>query len=164
MSAGAADQELYFSKSSAFAPLGTTPLVFGNNDPIDFELVLRTLSVEDRDRFPPLVIDDYKVDVPNYYADHRVPNVRFEVLEVIDGKATRPASYRVSTHGDGGIDVQYLTADVWFALGRYELTYRLIDHLWYVGALLFAHHWPGTYQIRAYYREFVTPPLLVIVK
>lgn len=42
------------------------------------------------------------VDVRNYYADDRIPTVRFEVIEVLSGNATRPASYRVSTHGDGG--------------------------------------------------------------
>jgi hypothetical protein len=77
---------------------------------------------------------------------------------------TRPASYRVSTQGDGGVDVEHLTADVWFELGRFHTTYWLIDKLWYVGALLFAHHAAGTYRIRAFYREFVTPPMLIVVR
>ena len=163
VAASGGNQQLYFSKT-AHVPLGTTPLVFGTHDAVDVALELRTPSVEERDRFPPLVISDYRVDVPNYYADKRAPNVRFEVMEVVGGHAVWPASYRVATQGDRGKSSQYLTADVWFQLGRSRSTYWLVDHLWYLGALLFGQHSPGTYQIRAFYREFVTPAILVIVK
>jgi hypothetical protein len=160
----AADQELYFAKSPDFAtPLGTAPLVFGVKDFIDFQLVLRTKSVEDRSRFPDLIIDDSLIDLRSQSAVHPAPNVRVEVLEVLRGGVTRPASYLVSGSGDS-VDVQYLEADVWFLLGRYQMTYRLMYGLWYVGALLLDYHAPGTYRIRAFYREFVTPPVLVIVK
>jgi hypothetical protein len=159
----AADRDLYFSKSPDYAPLATTPLVVQKSDSIEFELVLRTLSVEDRTQFPDLVTEDYRFDVSKYYQDHRVPNVRFEVEEVAGDNTVRPASYRLSSRG-GGVDLKYLTADVSFELGRFQTTYRLIDHLWYVGALLFAPHARGTYQIRAIYREFVTPTVRIIVK
>ena len=153
----------HFSKSPAYAPLATTPLVFGNADSIEFQLVLRTLSVEDRTRFPDLVIDDYRVDEQRYYADHRVPNVRFEVDEVVAGRTARPASFLAWTQG-GGASVEFLDAHVSFRLGRFRTTYKLIDRLWYVGALWFAQHARGTYQVRAFYREFVTPTMLVVVK
>jgi hypothetical protein len=158
----AADQELYFSKG-LHVPFGATPLIFETHERIEVALELRTLSIEDRDRFPRLVIDDYRVDEPKHYADGRVPNVRFEIMEVGPGNTLTPASYRVATQGDGGLDVEYHMAGVQFQLGRSRAMYWLVDHLWHFGGL-FAQHWPGTYQIRAFYREFVTPPLFVTVK
>jgi hypothetical protein len=98
--------------------------VFQKSDSIEFELVLRTRSVKDRTRFPDLAIADHRFDVSKYYTDHRIPNVRFEVGELVGDNTTSPASFRVSTRGSG-VNLTYLTADVWFELGRFQTTYRM---------------------------------------
>jgi hypothetical protein len=169
--ARAAVRELYFVQPFAaeHVPAGPAALRFSARDSVSLVLELRALSVQDQNRLAPLMVNDYRYDEPNHFADNRVPNVRFEVMAV-GWLGVRPASYRVASQG-GGASLQYLHVNAWFQLGRSAVTYWLRDRLGYAG-WLFAEHWPGTYRIRAFYRpsfgppfaELVTPPLTVTVR
>jgi hypothetical protein len=46
---------------------------------ISFQIVLHALGVEDRNGFEDLVIDDWRFDTPNYFTDHRSPNIVLHV-------------------------------------------------------------------------------------
>jgi len=147
----AADRELYFSKM-AHDPLAATPIVYGPRDSIQLTLNLRTSSSADRARFPPLVID------------HRLePNVRFEVIEMRKGVEYLPASFRIDGQRDRQVDGPYQMADVWFLLGRSQPFYHIADHFGLLGRAS-DKHWEGTYRIRAFYREFSSPPIFVTVR
>jgi hypothetical protein len=170
VSESGAERAFYFLDPSRGGPASTSgpPQRFGALNPVDLNLEVRTLSVEEQNAFPPLVIDDYRYDTPNYFADHRVPNVQFEVLTVGNNGALAPAAYRVGSQG-GGVSGPYLHVNAWFELGRSGVMYWALHHLRFL--LPLACNWPGTYRIRAFYRpgrprlpqEMVTPPIMITV-
>ena len=150
-SAGAADPELYFSKTSHSA-LSATPLVYGPRDSIEFILNFRARSIEDRERFPELTIAD------------RDASVRFDVKEIRRGIEYLAASYRVeSLDRREVVDGPYRMANLRFLLGRSQPLYWIADHFGGIGWVV-DKHWEGTYRIRAFYREFTSPPIFVTVR
>jgi hypothetical protein len=165
-----AERAFYFLDPSRGGAASTSspPLRFGSLNPVDLNLELRTLSVEEQNAFPPLVIDDYRYDTRNHFADHRVPNLRFEVMTVASNEAVAPAAYRVGSQG-GSASGPYLRVNAWFELGRSRAMYWALDHLRFF--LPLAGNWRGTYRIRAFYRpgrprmpqEMVTPPIVITV-
>ena len=146
-----ADQALFFSRSE-HAPLPETPMVIHPRDEFKITLNLRTKSIEDRGRFPLLVIDS-----------RLEPNVRFEVTEFRKGTPYLPASFWVEGQLDRQVDGPYHMAQVWLWLGRSKPFYWIADHFGYIGKMS-EKHWEGTYRIRAFYREFTSPPIFVTVQ
>ena len=190
--APAQSRRIYFLLPSGVAEhraLGDTPVTLKAGERIDLELEIRTLSVEDQNRFAGLVIDDYRYDTPRYFTDGRVPNVEFEVMVERNGSRTA-MPFRASSQG-GGVDLQYLQVHVAFEFGGdhdkiQAETVRLAE-LWSrkripdqeaADKLLalrrdLAPNPPGVYQVRAFYRpnvpgnwkgELASAPVAIIVK
>ena len=123
----AAQQSFYFADPLHGGPAGREAFRFPALNAVNLNLELRTRSVEDQNRFPPLIIDDYRYDEPNYFADHRVPNVKFLVFRRDRYGVETPARYRVGSQG-GGRSLSYLRVNAWFQLGRGVVGYWLLDH------------------------------------
>jgi hypothetical protein len=153
-------QELYFSAASN-TRIGPAPVVFGTRDRIEFMLTLRTQSAADRDRLPLLTIDDFRYDVQK--RDGRVPNVRFDVMEMRQGTAYQPASYKVASERHLRLDGGSQTVDAWFLLGRSQPVYWMQDHFGMLAHVL-EPHWEGTYRVRALYRDVASPPIFVTLR
>jgi len=187
--ANAADERvMYFadpSKPGQHMPVGPRPVTSETGSLVSLELEIRTLSVEDQNRFARLVIDDYRYDEPTYFTDKRVPNVVFDVT-TLDGN---PAPFRVSSQG-GGATLEYLHVHVAFEIGgdpeqlerETNRTYQEIaakslkpeDALIHLKTLKqkFAPNQPGTYRVRAIYRpdvpgkwqgELSTAPISIVI-
>lgn len=163
---------MYFVAPPAFhVPVDKKPLVFTRHDSVSAILEIRTPSVEDQNRHPSMVIDDYRYDTPNYFTDHRVPNITFEVVAVHNGVST-PIPFRVSSQGGGG-ELQYLNVDVDFYLGgdpaKIESeTKKIYEQMVKKGLTPengvkaiekirkdLGGNQPGTYVVRAFYRPKV---------
>jgi hypothetical protein len=187
----AVDRKLYFaapSRPGQHVPVGDTILTFKAGDSINLYLEARTRSVEDQNHFVSLIIDDYRYDEPNYFADKRVPNVSFEVTRFVSGSYKR-LPLRVSSQG-GGVSLEYLLVHVSFEIGGdpekleaetkrvyQEVAARSLtagDAIHRIEAIRrqFAPNQPGSYRIRAFYRprvpgkwmgELVTPLITILI-
>lgn len=179
---------MYFadlSKPGEHVPITTHSVTARRGSPVDLQIEIRTRSVDDRNAFAPLVIDDYRYDEPNHFADKRVPNVTFEVTDS-DG---RPAPFRAASQG-GGASLEYLDVHVALDIGgdpeRLEretneiLQEVAVEKLRPEEAIprieaiqrTFAPNQPGTYRVRAIYRpkvpgkwtgELSTAPISIVV-
>ncbi len=179
---------LYFADSSKpgqHVPIGKQQIMVKVGVPIDLQLELRTPSLKERGNLANLVIDDYRYDTPNYFTDHRVPNVRIEVT-TLEGK---PVPFRVSSQGGGAI-LQYLKAQVTIEIGgdpkQIDTETTNIYHELLAKTLKpedagvrieaaqhkYAPNQAGTYQIRAIYHpnisgkwigEIATEPINVAI-
>lgn len=168
------DRKLYFlepSKPGQHVPVGNTILTFEAGHRINLRLEARTRSLEDRNDFVHLIIDDYRYDEPNYFTDKRVPNVTFEVTMLENGRYKR-VPFRVSSQGSGA-SVEYLSAHVAFEIGgapeKIETETRKISQEVLARTLrledaaarleVIKRQWapnqPGRYRIRAFYRPNV---------
>ena len=152
---------------------------------MDFQLEVKTPSTEERNTFVDLVIDDYRYDTPNYFADHRVPNVRVEVTDA----GGKPVPFRVSSQGGGG-NLQYMDAFVAIEIGGdekklesemkaayEELVAKKVTREQAAARIMAAQQQcapnpPGTYIIRATYHpqvsgkwtgELSTKPFTVVI-
>ncbi len=187
-SATAAEQNvLYFddpSKPGQHIPVGEQPITVKVGAMIDLQLEIKTASLEERSTFADLVVDDYRYDTPNYFEDHRAPNVSFEIT-TMEGK---PVSFRVGSQG-GGVNLQYLHESIFFEIGgnpkrlEEEMTQASRDMA--AGTLKrenvvarlqtaqkYAPNQPGIYRVRAIYRpkvsgkwrgELSTVPITIVI-
>ena len=87
-------------------------------EPISFSVYLHALSVEDRMQFEALVVDDWRYDTPNYFADHRVPTVVLHVDRFENGNWDA-VGFRASSQG-GGAGLKDSEVDVDIAVGGDE--------------------------------------------
>lgn len=170
----AGERKLYFtepSNASQHIPVGNTLLTFMPGGRIDLYLQARTRSMKDRHHFVDLIIDDYRYDEPNYFADKRVPNVTFEVARLENGSYKR-VPFRASSQS-GGVSLEYLDVHVSFEIGgspekleeETKKVYQEVaakalrpeDAMPRIEGLRrqFEPNQPGRYRIRAFYRPNV---------
>jgi hypothetical protein len=102
-------------ESAAKAAADPSKQFFTAGEPISFSVYLHALSVEDRMQFEALVIDDWRYDTPNYFADHRCPNVVLHVERLENGN-WETVGFRVSSQG-GGSDLKKAEVDVDLSVG-----------------------------------------------
>jgi hypothetical protein len=84
-------------------------------NPVDLDLVFETESVEERSRYPDLIIKDFRYG-PTYFRQQtrNVPTVDFVVTAVDGGGHESATMFQVASQG-GGADLGMLDCDVWFA-------------------------------------------------
>jgi hypothetical protein len=116
-------------------------------NPVDLDLVFETASVEERSRYPDLIIKDFRYG-PTYFHQQtlNVPTVDFVVTAVDRGGHESATMFQVASQG-GGVDVGMLHRDVWFRLGRFPFMHWFRDYMW----LPVNSSARGTYHIRATY-------------
>jgi hypothetical protein len=116
-------------------------------NPVDLDLVFETESVEERSRYPDLIIKDFRYG-PTYFRQQtrNVPTVDFVVTAVDGGGHESATMFQVASQG-GGADLGMLDCDVWFRLGRFPFMHWFRDYMW----LPVNSSARGTYHIRATY-------------
>jgi hypothetical protein len=91
---------------------------FTAGESISFSVVLHALNVEDRNQFEGLVIDDWRYDTPNYFTDHRSPNVVFHI-ERFENSRWEAVGFRVSSQS-GGANLEKDSVEVDLSVGGDE--------------------------------------------
>jgi hypothetical protein len=125
----------------------SAPVQYEALNPVHLELVFETESVEERSRYPDLIIKDFRYG-PTYFREQKlnVPTVDFAVTAVDGGGHESATVFQVASQG-GGVNGGMLERDTWFRLGRFPFIHWFRDYMW----LPVNSSARGTYHIRATY-------------